>query len=112
MNCILLGANLYSIGANTIGLGSVLTDTVNGYTKDTTSIGTTNTLLTQIFGAVSTGIYTVATLPTYTGIDRTGYRAFVTNATQTMTAGIGAIVVGGGSNKVPVYFDGTNWRIG
>lgn len=23
-----------------------------------------------------------------------------------------SIVTGGGSNKVPVYFDGTNWRIG
>lgn len=41
-----------------------------------------------------------------------GARSFVTDATQTMTAGIGAVVVGGGANNVPVYYDGTNWRIG
>jgi hypothetical protein len=41
-----------------------------------------------------------------------GARAFVTDATSTLTAGIGATVAGGGSNKVPVYSDGTNWIIG
>lgn len=41
-----------------------------------------------------------------------GANAFVNNATQTWTAGIGAIVVGGGGNTVPVRCDGTNWRIG
>ena len=50
----------------------------------------------------------VASLPTGTA----GTRACVTNATQTLTAGIGAVVVGGGSNTVPVFHDGTNWRIG
>ena len=41
-----------------------------------------------------------------------GYRSFVTDATQTLTAGIGAVVAGGGTNSVPVTCDGTNWRIG
>lgn len=41
-----------------------------------------------------------------------GARSFVTDATQAMTAGIGAVVAGGGANAVPVYYDGTNWRIG
>lgn len=57
--------------------------------------------------AVSTG-YTVATLPT--GIQ--GGRAHVTDANATLTAGIGAVVAAGGANVVPVFFDGTNWRIG
>jgi hypothetical protein len=39
-------------------------------------------------------------------------RLFVTDATATLTAGIGAIVAGGGTNHVPVIDDGTNWRIG
>lgn len=39
----------------------------------------------------------------------TGSRQFVSNATATT---FGTIVVGGGTNPVPVYFDGTNWRIG
>jgi hypothetical protein len=41
-----------------------------------------------------------------------GSRATVSDATQTLTAGIGAIVAGGGANIVPVFSDGTNWRIG
>jgi hypothetical protein len=41
-----------------------------------------------------------------------GARAFVTDSTATTTAGIGATVTGSGSNKVPVYSDGTNWKIG
>jgi hypothetical protein len=39
-------------------------------------------------------------------------RCFVTDSTVTLTAGIGATVVGGGANKVPVWSDGTNWKIG
>ena len=41
-----------------------------------------------------------------------GSRAFVTDANTTLALGIGTTVVGGGSNKVPVYSDGTNWIIG
>ena len=54
--------------------------------------------------------YTVATLPA--AASNTYGKAFVTDANATMTAGIGAIVVGGAANIVPVYSDGTNWRIG
>ena len=38
-----------------------------------------------------------------------GSRSFVTDATATTFA---SIVAGGGANNVPVYSDGTNWRIG
>lgn len=41
-----------------------------------------------------------------------GARSFVTDATDTLTAGIGTIVAGGGANGVPVVCDGTDWRIG
>ena len=41
-----------------------------------------------------------------------GARATVTNSNATLTAGIGAIVAAGGANVVPVFCDGTNWRIG
>lgn len=50
-----------------------------------------------------TTTYTVATLPTG------AKRAIVSDATVTTFA---SIVAGGGANKVPVYYDGTNWRIG
>lgn len=49
---------------------------------------------------------TVAALPPAGTVGR---RAFVTNATATT---FGSIVAGGGSNKVPVFDNGTNWVIG
>lgn len=58
-------------------------------------------------------VHTVATLPT--GLS-SPYNdgLFVSDATMTMTAGIGTVVVGGGANKVPVYTTdgGTSWLIG
>lgn len=48
---------------------------------------------------------TVAQLPTGSA----GMRAFVTDATATTFA---SAVAGGGANGVPVFHDGTNWRIG
>ena len=56
-------------------------------------------------------VYTVATLPSPASA-YTYSKAFVSDASVTHTAGIGAIVAGGGANRVPVYSDGTNWRIG
>lgn len=50
---------------------------------------------------------TVASLPAAAGL--TGFRAFVTDANATTFA---SVVAGGGANGVPVYCDGTNWRIG
>ncbi len=54
-----------------------------------------------------TSVYTVATLPA--GVD--GMRAFVTDATATTFA---SVVAGGGTNHVPVYYDGgaSSWKIG
>jgi len=59
-------------------------------------------------GTVRTGSYTVATLPSASTAGA-GARAFVTDATATTFA---TAVAGGGSNKVPVVSDGTNWIIG
>lgn len=52
--------------------------------------------------------YTVATLPS-ASTSGAGATLFVTDATATTFA---STVAGGGSNKVPVYSDGTNWKIG
>lgn len=49
---------------------------------------------------------TVATLP---AAGTVGRRTFVTDATVTTFA---SVVAGSGTNKVPVYDDGVNWRIG
>lgn len=52
-------------------------------------------------------VFTVAGLPA-TDIAN-GDTAIVTDATSTT---LGSIVAGGGANRVPVNYDGTNWRIG
>lgn len=54
------------------------------------------------------GTTTVSSLPS-ASIVGVGARSFVTDATETTFA---TTVAGGGSNGVPVYSDGTNWRIG
>lgn len=77
-------------GANTINASS--------YYANGNIIADTNAL-------IRCRVYTVGTLPT--GV--AGARAFVSDANATTFA---SIVAGGGANGVPVYSDGTNWRIG
>jgi hypothetical protein len=55
-----------------------------------------------------TTLYTVADLPS-AATSGTGARAFVSDANATTFA---STVAGGGANPVPVYSDGTNWKIG
>ena len=70
-----------------------------------------NSLLGQL---VTAGVipaltnYTVATLPSAV-TSGAGARTFVTDATGPT---FGATVVGGGAVLVPVYSDGTNWKVG
>lgn len=51
---------------------------------------------------------TLVQLPTAT-IAGAGTRAFITDGS---TATFGATVAGGGANIVPIYSDGTNWKVG
>jgi hypothetical protein len=52
--------------------------------------------------------YTVATLPSAVTSGK-GARSFVTDA---LSPTFGATVVTGGAVAVPVYSDGTNWKVG
>ena len=52
--------------------------------------------------------YTVATLPSAATSGK-GARSFVTDA---LAPTFGATVVTGGAISVPVYSDGTNWKVG
>ncbi len=64
----------------------------------------------------SGGVYTtpvaVASLPTCAAGTAGMHHAVTDSNAASFTAGIGAVVVTGGSTKVPVYCDGTNWLIG
>jgi hypothetical protein len=62
---------------------------------------TANSVVKGVFGAGGLGTASPA-----------GVEAFCNDATMTHAAGLGTVVVGGGTNFVPVYSDGTNWRIG
>jgi hypothetical protein len=54
------------------------------------------------------GVYVVAKLPSAADVE-VGARAFVTDSSVST---FGSTVTGGGSTKVPVYSDGTNWKVG
>ena len=83
---------------------------VSFYTNNIFQGSIANTGIIYWQTAIRTGVTTVTGLPSPAVGE--GCRMFVNDATQTISAGLGAIVVGGGSNKVPVYSDGINWRIG
>lgn len=89
--------NSIVIGASAVGKGT-----------NTTVIGTTSTTATWLYGVVNSTVYTVATLPA-AATAGAGSRAFVSDSNATTFA---AIVAAGGANGVPVYSDGTDWRIG
>lgn len=59
-------------------------------------------------GNIKTTVFLVATL-TAAATAGAGARAFVSDSNATTFA---AVVAGGGANGVPVYSDGTDWRIG
>ena len=59
-------------------------------------------------GTVQTGSYTVATLPP---TPSTGMRAQVTDSSVAPHGHFGTTVAAGGSNIVPVFYNGTNWII-
>jgi hypothetical protein len=75
-----------------------------------------NNILRQYFSTIDnlarqfclSGVYTVATLPGAASLGA-GARAFVIDSSVST---FGSTVAGGGSGKVPVYSDGTNWKVG
>ena len=77
---------------------------------------TLNNILRQYFGTIDnlasqfclSGVYEVATLPGAATLGA-GARAFVIDSSVTT---FGSTVAGGGSGKVPVYSDGTDWKVG
>ena len=110
---------LVSTGTNNVAIGyqagnSITTGSNNiviGYDADASSATASNeiTLGTSTHTVVRIpGVTVVASLPA-AATAGAGARAMVTNANATT---FHSIVAGGGSNTVPVFSDGTNWRIG
>ncbi|WP_157072480.1 hypothetical protein [Brevundimonas bacteroides] len=100
------GTGGVATGTNQTALGYQATCTLDNQVV----IGNVNVTQTVLRGVQKGTVYTVATLPSASGTGAgAGARAFVSDANATTFA---SIVAGGGSNGVPVYSDGTNWRIG
>jgi hypothetical protein len=102
-----------NIQANTTASGSTKTIALGtgGLAGSTTSIAigsTTGTSTTTLNGIIKLQTYTVATLPS-ASTSSVGAKSFVTDA---LAPAFGATVVTGGAVAVPVYSDGTNWKVG
>ena len=74
-----------------------------------TSTGTLTTLI--VTGSVKTSSTTFSGLGSASTAGA-GARSFVTDANLVVTGNFGATMSGSGANSVPVYSDGTNWKIG
>lgn len=81
-------------------------------TGDTALISATTTTVSGVLDVGGTIIGPTTTVAELGSASVKNQRKFVTDSNAAFTAGIGAIVAAGGSNNVPVFSDGTNWRIG
>lgn len=99
-----------SAGTGTGVGGSIIFQTTPAGSSGT-SQNTHTTAFTIKNGTAILSSYTVANLPSASA-SGAGATAFVTDASTTLILGLGGAVTGGGSNKVPVYSDGTNWIYG
>jgi hypothetical protein len=107
------GANLTSVAANSLVIKPIRTNIFDVFSNN-------NVLMYN----ATTGEIAYETLAQYTGYIKTlvtdranlagaganqGLRAMINDAN---TATFNAVVGGGGSNIVPVFSDGTDWRVG
>jgi hypothetical protein len=107
-NSITTGANNTVIGFDADTSSATVSNEVTVGNSSVTSLRVPGLTLTFSVKYFNHGTLTVATLPT-AATAGAGARAFVTDANATTFA---SIVAAGGANGVPVYSDGTNWRIG
>jgi hypothetical protein len=102
--------NLHT-GVTASGSTKTLNLGTNGDVGSTTNItigSTTGTSTTTFNGITKNQTYLVANLPS-ASTSGVGASAFVTDA---LAPAFGATVVTGGAIAVPVYSDGTNWKVG
>jgi len=98
-------------GATTTGNTKTINLGTAGAAGSTTTIiigSTTGTSTTTVNGILKLQTYTVATLPS-ASTSGVGAKSFVTDA---LAPAFGATVASGGAVAVPVYSDGTNWKVG
>lgn len=107
-NALTTGSNNTVIGYDADVSSATVSNEVTLGNSSVTSFRIPGLTLTFSVKYFNHGTLTVATLPA-AATAGAGARAFVTDANATTFA---SIVAAGGANGVPVYSDGTNWRIG
>ena len=113
-------SNIFSM-TDTWNAGATTFTAVLMNVTDTSSTAGSNLLDLQVGGVSKASVnkagyfrtagFTVAALPA-AATAGAGARAYVTDGSVVAAGNFGTIVAGGGANGVPVYSDGTNWRIG
>ncbi len=106
----------YGYGSKQIHIGSTNSGNVRIRTSGNTIVDNGNVGIgtaspsqkLDVDGAVKKAVFTVNTLPTATA----GTSCYVSDSNHTHHSNVGQVVASGGSNFVPVYYDGTDWRIG
>jgi hypothetical protein len=107
-NSLTSGSNNTIIGYDADASGPTVSNEITMGNASVTSFRVPGLTLTFSVKYFNHGTLTVGTLPA-AATAGAGARAFVTDANATTFA---SIVAAGGANGVPVYSDGTNWRIG
>jgi hypothetical protein len=107
-NNITTGANNTLVGNGSQASSATVSNEVTIGNSSVTSLRVPGLTLTAGAKWINNGTQTVAALVA-AGTAGAGARAVVTDANATT---FHSIVAGGGANVVPVFSDGTNWRIG
>lgn len=92
------------------GTSIVMRAALQGNSAQTDLLETTQAGFVQFNIGAALPPVTVANLPSVAASP--GARCTVSDSTVAASGNFGAVVTGGGANTVPVYSDGTNWRIG
>lgn len=89
--------NTFNCGTATQRWANVYSTTITAITVSASTVKTTSVTVSGLPAAATAGA---------------GARTFVSDSTVAASGNFGAVVAGGGANAVPVFSDGTNWRIG
>ena len=101
-----IGGNIYS-GGDIVATGNITAANIVT-TGSTGNITGANVISANVLTTVAK---TFSGLPSASSAGA-GARAFVTDANLAASGNFGAAISGSGANNVPVYSDGTSWRIG
>jgi hypothetical protein len=115
-----IGANLTISNKILAGSGNITAPTY-GFSADTDTgfywvsdgnVGVTNNGTQSFIFQATTFKQTVVAFSALPAATTAGLRGFISDGNLAAATNFGVQVAGGGSNTVPVFSDGTNWKIG